>query len=152
MKRLAAALLLAALALALAPAAAAACAGAWTTAELEREVMCLTCNQRLDQSNSALADNLRAYIGDRCAAGWSKERVKDALVARFGPEIPAAPPRRGFDLLAWVVPFAALAAGAAVAAAFALRWSRSRGPEPPPEPALAADLEARIDADLDRQR
>jgi cytochrome c-type biogenesis protein CcmH len=152
MKRLAAALLLAALALALAPAAAAACAGAWTTAELEREVMCLACNQRLDQSNSALADNLRAYIGDRCAAGWSKERVKDALVARFGPEILAAPPRRGFDLLAWVVPFAALAAGAAVAAALALRWSRSRGPEPPPEPALAADLEARIDADLDRQR
>jgi cytochrome c-type biogenesis protein CcmH len=152
MKRLAAALLLAALALALAPAAAAACAGGWTAAELEREVMCLTCNQRLDQSNSALADNLRAYIGDRCAAGWSKERVKDSLVARFGPEILAAPPRRGFDLLAWVVPFAALAAGAAVAATLALRWSRSRGPEPPPEPALAADLEARIDADLDRQR
>jgi cytochrome c-type biogenesis protein CcmH/NrfF len=81
--------------------------------------------------------------------------VKNTLVARFGEEILAAPPKHGFTLLAWVVPGAVLLAGIAVAALLALRWSRSRRgpPRPPPDRGgddLDATLSARIDADLAR--
>ena len=76
--------------------------------------------------------------------------MKDTLVRQFGEEILAAPPKRGFDLLAWLVPAAVLLAGIGLAAALALRWSRSRPgpPRPPPRGDLDAALAARIDADM----
>ena len=73
--------------------------------------------------------------------------MKDRLIAQFGNEILASPPKSGFDLLAWLIPGAALAAGVAVATALALRW-RGRGGPPPPPPAIDAGLAARIDADM----
>jgi cytochrome c-type biogenesis protein CcmH/NrfF len=83
--------------------------------------------------------------------------VKDTLVARFGEEILAAPPKHGFTLLAWVVPGAVLLAGIGVAVTLAMRWSRSRRGPPRPPPGggtpsedVDADLSARIDADLAR--
>ena len=43
--------------------------------------------------SEALAQvTLRGFIADRCAAGWSKGRVKDSLVARFGRERATADP------------------------------------------------------------
>ena len=73
------------------------------------------------------------------------------LVSQFGPEILAAPPKRGFDLLAWLVPAAVLVAGAAVVGGLAVMWSRSRR-GPPGEGGGGGDidpaLERRIDADL----
>ena len=137
----------AAVVLLVAPAAAQACAG-WSEPDMETQLMCPTCHLRLDESNSVIASEIRSFLHRKCAAGWSADRVKSTLVAQFGPEILAAPPRRGFDLLAWVVPGAVLLAGALVAAALALRWSRGRaGPTArgaPVDPALAA----RIDADV----
>jgi cytochrome c-type biogenesis protein CcmH/NrfF len=70
-------------------------------------------------------------------------------VAQFGEQILAAPPKHGFDLLAWVVPGAALALGAAVAATLAWVWSRSRrGPPGGDAAGLDPAMDARIDADL----
>ena len=130
-----------------APPAALACAG-WSEPDMETQLMCPTCHLRLDESNSVIADQIRSFLHQKCAAGWTAGRVKSTLVAQFGPEILAAPPKRGFDLLAWVVPGAVLLAGAAVAAALALRWSRGRAGPPargaPLDPAVAA----RIDADV----
>jgi cytochrome c-type biogenesis protein CcmH/NrfF len=143
-------LVLAVLALALIlPAAASACAGGWTTTGIQQDLMCPTCNQRLDQSHSAIADRIRAYLDQSCRAGRTEAQVKDALVAQFGQEVLAAPPARGFGLLAWVVPAAVLAAGAALAAGLALAWSRRRGAAGATAP-LTPDLEARIDDDLRR--
>jgi cytochrome c-type biogenesis protein CcmH len=149
MRRLAATML-AAVAVQLAvPAAALACNG-WSEPDMETQLMCPTCHQRLDQSSSAIADQIRSFLHQKCAAGWTSSRVMDTLVKQFGPEIRAAPPKRGFDLLAWVVPGAVLLAGIGLATALAVRWSRSRPgpPRPPPGGDLDAALAARIDADM----
>jgi cytochrome c-type biogenesis protein CcmH/NrfF len=74
--------------------------------------------------------------------------VKNRLIAQFGPEIQASPPKHGFDLLAWLIPGAALLAGAMVAAALARRW-RGRGGPPPPPP-VDPGISARIDAEMAR--
>jgi len=120
-----------------------------TLAELEGEVMCPVCNTTLDQSNSPIARRIKRFIAQRIAAGDSKQEIKDRLVADWGPQILAAPPKKGFDLLAWLLPIAGLLGGALVLAALAWRWSRAREPTPA---AVGIDpaLERRIDQELAR--
>jgi len=48
---------------------------------------------------------------ERLAAGESPEQVKAYFVEKYGLWILLAPPRQGFNLLVWVVPFVALGAG-----------------------------------------
>jgi cytochrome c-type biogenesis protein CcmH len=123
-----------------------------TLAELEGEVMCPICQTTLDQSNSAAAQRIKAFIVRRIRAGDSKREIERRLVADFGPAILAQPPKRGFDLLAWLLPIAGVLAGAVAVGVAAWRWSRRREPDP----ALAGvgrldpELERRLDEELRR--
>jgi cytochrome c-type biogenesis protein CcmH len=123
-----------------------------TLAELETEVVCPTCHTTLDQSSAPVADRLRAFIRVRIAAGDTKSEIKDKLVAQFGEQVLAAPPKRGFNLLAWVLPPAAGIAAAAVVGVLAVRWSR-RLQTPAGEDVTDAgtpEIEKRIDDELAR--
>ena len=120
-----------------------------TLADLEGEVMCPLCNTTLDQSSSGSARQIKTFIAQRIQAGDSKEQIKDKLVAEYGPQILAAPPTEGFDLLAWLLPIVGLVGGAFVLGALAWHWSRRRGP-PAGSPALSPALERRVDEELAR--
>ena len=115
--------------LAAAPSAAVASEENPTLAELERETVCPTCNTTLEMSRSPIADRMRTFIRQRIDAGDTKSEIKEALVAEFGEEVLAAPPRRGFNLLAWVLPLGGGALASIVLAAAARRWARVRGSE-----------------------
>jgi cytochrome c-type biogenesis protein CcmH len=118
-------------------------------AELEGEVMCPICNTTLDQSSSPAARQIEAFISRRIAAGDTKTEIKNRLVDEYGPQILAAPPKSGFDLLAWLLPIAGVLAGATLLGLFAWRWSRVR--EPAPAAArLDPALERRVDEELAR--
>jgi len=138
-------------ALALVGPAAAAAADRPVQADLEAEIVCPTCKTTLDQSSSPIATRMKAYIRAHIAAGDSAAEIKAQLVDQFGPAVLAEPPKRGFDLLAWLLPLGALAVGAVVVAALAWTWSRGResagGQE---ESALDPDLERRVDEELAR--
>jgi cytochrome c-type biogenesis protein CcmH len=145
--------LLAAALLALALAAPALASDAHPTlAEMEGQVMCPVCKTTLDQSNSAAAQRIKAFIVRRIRAGDTRSEIEDRLVDDFGPAILAQPPKRGFDLLAWLLPIGGLLAGAVAVGYAAWRWTKSREPEP----ALAAagpldpQLERRLDEELRR--
>jgi cytochrome c-type biogenesis protein CcmH len=138
--------LLAALLLA-APTAAA--ASRPTVADLEDEVVCPTCKTTLDMSTAPIATRMRAFIRTRIAAGDSKQEIKDALVAQFGPGVLAEPQKRGFDLLAWLLPLAGIAIGGVVVGWAAWRWSRGRTATAADEP-LDAEDERRLDDALAR--
>jgi cytochrome c-type biogenesis protein CcmH len=116
-------------------------------ADLEDEVMCPICNTTLDQSSSPAAQQIKAFISRRIEAGDSKQEIKDSLVADYGPQILAAPPKKGFDLLAWLLPIAGLLGGALVLGLLAWRWSRAREPAEP-VPGLDPALERRLDEEL----
>jgi cytochrome c-type biogenesis protein CcmH len=111
------------LALVLAPAALASEARP-TQAELEGELVCPTCKTTLDQSNAPIAVRMKTFIRERIAAGDSKSEIKSRLVAQFGKGVLAAPERKGFDLLAWVLPVAGLLAAAAAVTLLLWRWTR----------------------------
>jgi cytochrome c-type biogenesis protein CcmH len=120
-----------------------------TLADLEGEVMCPECHTTLDQSSSPVARQIKALISARIVAGDSKSQIKDRLVAEYGQGILAAPPKKGFNLLAWVLPFVALFGGALVLGLLAWRWSR-REPGPRPGARLSPALERRVDEELAR--
>jgi cytochrome c-type biogenesis protein CcmH len=135
-------------ALALAAPASAACAHPRTSLSyLEGQVMCPTCHTTLDQSSSAAAQQIETFISQKIAACWTAQRIESALVANYGPQILAAPPRKGFDLLAWWLPIAGVLAGAFLLAVGVWRWSRRREPDPEPdeESGLDEETERRLD-------
>jgi cytochrome c-type biogenesis protein CcmH len=151
MKRLA---LIALVALAVPASASAACP---ELRSLEGELMCPTCRTTLELSNAPAANQIRRFVCERAAAGDSKGEIKDRLVADFGPGVLASPPKEGFDLLAWVLPLAALGLGAAAIGVLVVRWSRrgksETGLEEPSangRPELDPALEKRLEDELAR--
>jgi cytochrome c-type biogenesis protein CcmH len=126
---------------------AAACAHPRTSlAYLEGQIMCPTCHTTLDQSDSAAARQIEAYISKRIAQCATAQQIESELVANYGAGILAAPPRKGFDLLAWWLPIAGVLGGAVLLAVGVWRWSRRREPEPEPaESGLDEETERRLD-------
>ncbi|HET7856166.1 MAG TPA: cytochrome c-type biogenesis protein CcmH [Gaiellaceae bacterium] len=119
-----------------------------TLADLEDEVMCPVCpGETLEQSRSPAAQQVERFISTRIAAGDSKNEIKDRLVAEYGTRILAAPPKEGFDLLAWVLPLVGLLGGALVVGGAAWHWSRRREPAQAGIP-LDPELERRLDREL----
>jgi cytochrome c-type biogenesis protein CcmH len=120
-------------------------------AELEGEVMCPTCHTTLDESNSAIAQQIKAFIRVRIAQGQTKSQIESQLVDNFGPSILAAPPKRGWDLLAWLLPLGGLGLGAIVLGILAWRWTRDRDrPASGGGVRLDPEAERRLDAELAR--
>jgi cytochrome c-type biogenesis protein CcmH len=152
------ALVLAAVALAVAAPAALASEQNPTLAELERELVCPTCDTTLAMSNAPIADRMRADIRERIAAGQTKSEIKAALVEQFGEAVLAAPPRSGFNWLAWLLPLGGIAVAAVAVTLLARRWLRSRpataaaagGPSANGVPPLDPELERRVDEELAR--
>ena len=119
-------------------------------AELEGEVMCPVCGTTLDQSSSPAAQQIKRVIARRIAAGDTKGEIKDALVADYGDAILAAPPHRGFGLLAWWLPIGGILAAAVLVGLGAWRWSRAREPASAHVAPLDPALERRLDDELRR--
>jgi cytochrome c-type biogenesis protein CcmH len=129
----------------------------WSYPGIQTELMCPTCQgERLDISTAPAADRVRAYLRRAHAEGLSESQVKTALVAQFGSQVLAAPPRSGFGLVAWLAPIAAVLAGLVLAIWLARRWLRSRASASGEEPVAEADpvrraaLEAQLDDELAR--
>jgi cytochrome c-type biogenesis protein CcmH len=127
-----------------------------TLNELENEVMCPVCGTTLAQSDSAAAKQIEREISKRIRQGWTKTQIEDLLVQQYGESILAAPPKHGFDLLAWLLPIVGILAAASVLGVAAWRWTRGR-PEPstPVQSAngrgpLDPELERRVDEELAR--
>lgn len=120
-------------------------------ADVEDEVMCVSCNVALNVADSPQADAERKYIRQLIAKGDDKEQVKRALVAVYGDNVLALPKSEGVNWVAYLVPIA-LFAVLAVALGFGLRrWRRREPPDGPGGPQLPALSDAdseRIDREL----
>jgi len=128
-----------------------------TLGELEGQLMCPICEgETLAQSDSPAAQRIKAYVQQRIDQGATRSEIKRELVQQWGTRILAAPPRHGFDLLAWLLPIVGVLGGAAVLGLLALRWTRERDPEPAPQRwslnghPLGPEEERRLDEELAR--
>ena len=126
-----------------------------TLAELENEVICPTCHTLLALSSSAIAERMRSFIARRIAAGDTKGEIKAKLVDEFGEGVLAAPPKKGFNLLVWLLPFGGALVAAVVVGLLARRWVTTRAAADLDERAgvsapLDPELERRLDEELAR--
>ena len=117
-----------------------------TQAEMEADLICVTCHAPLDESDSPLAQQMKAEIRRQIAAGRSKKQIEDYFVntAGFGSQVLSVPGSSGFDLLAWLLPFGTIVFGAGAVGVGARAWLDRRD-----EPAEVATAEP-LSPDLDR--
>ncbi|MGD9694459.1 MAG: cytochrome c-type biogenesis protein CcmH [Thermoleophilia bacterium] len=141
------ALALALVLLAMAPAL----ASALTVSDVAREVKCPTCNTPLEVSSAPVALDMKEFIRERIDRGWDKQRIIDALVAEFGKNVLATPPKSGFDLLAWLVPGIAVALGLGSIPILMRIWARRRRDGPEEAVEISDDDARRLDDELRRR-
>lgn len=68
------------------------------------------------------ADAIRQEIAERLGNGETPDQVVAAYVARHGAQIRSAPSKSGFELLAWVTPFAAILLAGSALIVIVRRW------------------------------
>lgn len=119
--------------------------------DLDHRLMCTCgCSELLGECNHVgcpdsgqeLAE-LRTYI----ASGMTDHQIFSAFTAKYGATVLAAPTTQGFDLVAWIAPFAVFGAALLGTILLIRRWAGIAGAK-----AQAAALEPQIDDPADRER
>ncbi len=117
--------------------------------------MCRDCGrQLLAACQCGYAFRMRAELAQLVADGKSEQEIVDYYLAKYGSQEPLAEPiDRGFNRLAWAVPYLLGAGGLALVGTVAVKWSRRRDTEDA-KPVVAGDrvadseLESRLDDEL----
>ena len=111
--------------------------------EVAAQLRCVVCQSlSVADSPSETAHQMKDIIRERLAAGETPEQVRAYFVEKYGTWILLSPPRQGFNLLVWVVPFAGLGLGLVLVLIVVRRWSRR--PAAPAAPPLDPAMRARI--------
>jgi cytochrome c-type biogenesis protein CcmH len=99
---------------------------------ISAELRCLVCqNQSIDDSDAALAADLRKLVREQLLAGKSDAEIIDFVVARYGDFVLLRPRFGASTILLWATPFAVLLIAAA------MLYARRRRSEPAAERPLS---------------
>ena len=86
-----------------------------TVGDISKELICqCDCTMVLNNCSHAECGSreaMTALIEQKLAQGQSKEELIQFSVAQYGEQVLATPPKRGFNLTAWITPFAAILFG-----------------------------------------
>jgi cytochrome c-type biogenesis protein CcmH len=103
---------------------------------ISANLRCLVCqNESIDDSDAALAADLRVLIRQRITAGDTDQQVMDYMVARYGEFILLKPEFNWHTAILWLAPPAALVFGIGLAAAVYRRRGTPLQPLDPTEQA-----------------
>jgi cytochrome c-type biogenesis protein CcmH len=112
--------------------------------EIFREVRCLVCqNESIDDSQAALAGDLRQVVRDQVKQGRSDKQIRTFLVDRYGEFVLLKPPFSLGNALLWATPAIALILGG-VLMALLLRRRSSTAAGAEDTPPLSQVEEARL--------
>lgn len=79
---------------------------------IARELWCPLCSGvRLDVCELKACEQMREVIAIKLDEGENLDSIRTYFVAQYGPQVLGEPPLEGFNWLAWLLPFVALAAG-----------------------------------------
>jgi cytochrome c-type biogenesis protein CcmH len=108
--------------------------------EIGKELRCLVCrNQSIDDSEAALAHDLRVLVRERLIAGDTDRQVVAYVVARYGDYVLLRPPFQFDTWLLWGGPLLILVVGGIAMVRFARRRSDLAAAPP-----LSADEQRRL--------
>jgi cytochrome c-type biogenesis protein CcmH len=120
--------------------------------ELSSKFMCICggCNQTLMNCNHlgcASREGMLRDLNRQIDQGKDDDAIVAYFADKYGTAVLSAPPVAGFNLTAWLMPFAALAFGALVAIHF-VRKFRLRWSVPAPPPADLSKYQGRVEEEL----
>ncbi|MGO9336565.1 MAG: cytochrome c-type biogenesis protein CcmH [Terracidiphilus sp.] len=117
--------------------------------DLNHRLMCTCgCAEILGECNHVGCPNSAGELSELRAdiqGGASDKQILDSFVAKYGAIVLAAPTTKGFDLVAWIAPFAVFAAALLGTILLVKRWSVGR------TQATAADTSAMDPAERERR-
>jgi cytochrome c-type biogenesis protein CcmH len=118
--------------------------------EIAQQLRCPVCQGlSVGDSPSELAHEMRNLVREQLQEGKTPVEVLDYFVQRYGEWILLAPPKRGFNLVVWVLPFVLLPAGGIAVYVGTRRWVRA-APAAEPAPAVVDSRYAeRLQRELD---
>lgn len=100
-----------------------------TVNDVAEDLYCPLCSGlTVDVCELEVCADMKEVIAQKIAAGESEEAIQAYFVEQYGQKVVAKPSTSGFDLVAWILPFAAVGLGA-IGLTF---WLRNR-PAPQPE-------------------
>ncbi len=67
-------------------------------------------------------DAMTTFIEQELARGQSEQEIVQTFVAQYGEQVLSSPPKQGFNLVAWILPFAAILGGGGVVYAALKKW------------------------------
>lgn len=117
---------------------------------LEGVLRCPVCrSQSIRQSRSFMADDMRQKTRAMIAEGRSDDEIREYFIERYGTWVLLTPPKRGFNLAAYLLPVLVVVIGAAGLTLAGLRWKRASAAversEPPPPSRHLTRLERELE-------
>lgn len=117
-----------------------------------KELWCPLCNGvRLDNCDLQACVQMREEIGQKLAAGQSKDQIKTYFVQRYGDVVLGMPSDKGVNLVIWVLPILLGVVALGGVGYFIVVWVRRR-PAPrraaAQRPAADEDYLQRVDEEL----
>jgi cytochrome c-type biogenesis protein CcmH len=116
--------------------------------ELEHKIKC-QCGCPLDVYTCRTTDfacsvspAMHSDVTQLIAGGYSASEILNAFRRIYGERVLMSPPRVGFNLLGYVMPFVVLAGGAVAVAAVLRRWRARTEPAPAVSPIQPVDASA----------
>ncbi len=98
--------------------------------DIASDLRCVVCqNLSVADSPSDLAKEMRNRVRELVEQGKSRDEIQAYFVSRYGEFVLLSPPKRGFNLLVWGLPFVAILVGGAAVFLIVRRWSSSPSPE-----------------------
>jgi cytochrome c-type biogenesis protein CcmH len=98
-----------------------------------KQLYCPVCeNVPLDVCPTQACAEWRELIREQLGQGMSEAQIKDYFVNRFGDRVLAAPPARGLNWLAYILPPVAILLGAFLLFRAMRMWRRTDQPAPAP--------------------
>jgi len=102
-----------------------------TARRVEEQLMAPCCfGSTVATHHSPAADAIREHVRWLVAQGATEQQILDEYLERYGERILAQPLARGFNLLAYWMPVAALLCGTGIVVLWLLRRRRAVGPAP----------------------
>ena len=119
--------------------------------DVAREFICnCGCNKMLPACDMQCGKDFKKIIGQKIDADWNRKKIVDYMIKNYNEQILSAPTKKGFNLVAWIMPFVVLGLAGAGVAMVIVAWGK--GAEKKEEERLATvAAEAKKSAESDKK-
>ena len=94
-----------------------------TVSSISGELVCQCgCGRLLNSHVCDTQEAMVTLIEQKLAQGQSEEEIIQFFVAQYGEQVLASPPKKGFNLTAWILPFAVIIVGVSIIAFTLKKW------------------------------